>query len=192
MPCAESPSAMAFTSSGCSLQNSAIWSNDSAVLSSSQTAVAFGINGAAATWHVSWQRSLGFARPWRAKHQIIGDDREKWPEYRDMGLFVQPLRLDRRGGSHPMSGAFADGISRMAAETAQKPPLKVLLCSPRGFCAGVVRAIDSVERRSRSMGRRSMSATKSCTTAIVVEGLRAKGAIFVEELREIPETPARR
>ena len=33
MPCAASPSAIAFTSSGCSLQNSAIWSNDSAVLS---------------------------------------------------------------------------------------------------------------------------------------------------------------
>jgi hypothetical protein len=38
---------MAFTSSGCSLQKSAIWSKDSAVLSKSQTAVAFGIKGAA-------------------------------------------------------------------------------------------------------------------------------------------------
>ncbi len=46
MPCAESPSAIAFTSSGCSLQKSAIWSNDSAVFSTSHTAVAFGISGA--------------------------------------------------------------------------------------------------------------------------------------------------
>ena len=46
MPWAASPSAMAFTSSGCSLQNSATWSNDSAVFSTSQTAVAFGIRGA--------------------------------------------------------------------------------------------------------------------------------------------------
>src|SRR5262249_41365325 len=38
-------SAMAFTSSGCSLQKSAIWSNDSAVFSTNQTAVAFGIRG---------------------------------------------------------------------------------------------------------------------------------------------------
>ena len=43
MPWAASPSAMAFTSSGCSLQKSATWSNDSAVFSTSQTAVAFGI-----------------------------------------------------------------------------------------------------------------------------------------------------
>jgi small subunit ribosomal protein S21 len=41
MPCAASPSAIAFTSSGCSLQKSAICSKDSAVLSTSQTAVAF-------------------------------------------------------------------------------------------------------------------------------------------------------
>ena len=60
MPCAASPSAIAFTSSGCSLQNSAIWSNDSAVLSNSQTAVAFGISGVA----VAMANLLpGFARP---------------------------------------------------------------------------------------------------------------------------------
>src|SRR5262249_28741045 len=45
MPWAASPSATARTSSGCSLQKSAIWSNDRPVLSTSQTAVAFGISG---------------------------------------------------------------------------------------------------------------------------------------------------
>ena len=49
---AASPSAIAWTSSGCSLQKSAIWANDSAVLSTSQTAVALGIKGA---------RSMGFS-----------------------------------------------------------------------------------------------------------------------------------
>jgi len=44
MPWADSPSAIAFTSMGCSLQNVAICSNDSAVLSTSQTAVALGIS----------------------------------------------------------------------------------------------------------------------------------------------------
>src|SRR6476620_5922682 len=44
MPCAESPSAIALTSSGCSPQNCAICSKDSAVLSTSQTAVALGIS----------------------------------------------------------------------------------------------------------------------------------------------------
>jgi hypothetical protein len=50
---------MAFISRGCSLQNSAIWSNDSAVLSKSQTAVAFGIKGAAVAMAKS---PLSFAR----------------------------------------------------------------------------------------------------------------------------------
>jgi hypothetical protein len=48
MPCAESPSAMAFTSSGCSTQKAAICSKVSDVLSTSQTAVAFGMSGAVA------------------------------------------------------------------------------------------------------------------------------------------------
>jgi hypothetical protein len=46
MPWAASPSAMAFTSSSCKWQKSAICANDSDVLSTSQTAVAFGISGA--------------------------------------------------------------------------------------------------------------------------------------------------
>ena len=72
MPCAESPSAIALTSSGCSLQNSAIWSNVSAVLSNSQTAVAFGISGAGVA-----MANLLYASPARrAKHQIIDDDRK--------------------------------------------------------------------------------------------------------------------
>jgi 4-hydroxy-3-methylbut-2-enyl diphosphate reductase len=53
------------------------------------------------------------------------------------------------------------------AVNAEKPALKVLLCSPRGFCAGVVRAIDTVERAlALSMAPRSMSATKSSITAM--------------------------
>ncbi len=55
---------------------------------------------------------------------------------------------------------------KSAAAGAGKPSLKVLLCSPRGFCAGVDRAIDRSSRRSRSTGRRSMSGTRSSTTAM--------------------------
>ena len=46
-----------------------------------------------------------------------------------------------------------------------KPPLDILLCAPRGFCAGVVRAIDAVERALRSTARRSMCGTRSSTTS---------------------------
>lgn len=76
-----------------------------------------------------------------------------------------------------------------AAESA-KPPLKVLLCSPRGFCAGVVRAIDSVERALERYGAPVYVRHEIVHNRYVVESLKAKGAIFVEELDEIPETDA--
>jgi 4-hydroxy-3-methylbut-2-enyl diphosphate reductase len=77
-----------------------------------------------------------------------------------------------------------------AISTAPKPPLRVVLCSPRGFCAGVVRAIDSVERALALYGPPVYVRHEIVHNRYVVEGLRAKGAIFVEELDEIPETDA--
>lgn len=71
-----------------------------------------------------------------------------------------------------------------------KPPLKVLLCSPRGFCAGVVRAIDTVERLLATHGPPVYVRHEIVHNRYVVEGLKRKGAIFVEELEEIPETTA--
>lgn len=72
----------------------------------------------------------------------------------------------------------------------QKPALKVLLCSPRGFCAGVVRAIDSVERALALYGAPVYVRHEIVHNRYVVDSLRAKGAIFVEHLDEIPETDA--
>ena len=74
--------------------------------------------------------------------------------------------------------------------TAPKPPLRVVLCSPRGFCAGVVRAIDSVERALALYGPPVYVRHEIVHNRYVVEGLRAKGAVFVEELDEIPDTDA--
>ena len=71
-----------------------------------------------------------------------------------------------------------------------KPPLKILLCSPRGFCAGVVRAIDTVERALSLYGAPVYVRHEIVHNNYVVDSLRAKGAIFVEELNEIPETDA--
>jgi 4-hydroxy-3-methylbut-2-enyl diphosphate reductase len=71
-----------------------------------------------------------------------------------------------------------------------KPPLKILLCSPRGFCAGVVRAIDSVERALKIYGPPVYVRHEIVHNRYVVESLKAKGAIFVEELDEIPDTQA--
>jgi 4-hydroxy-3-methylbut-2-enyl diphosphate reductase len=72
----------------------------------------------------------------------------------------------------------------------QKPALKVMLCSPRGFCAGVVRAIDSVERALAVYGPPVYVRHEIVHNRYVVEALRAKGAIFVEDLDEVPETDA--
>jgi 4-hydroxy-3-methylbut-2-enyl diphosphate reductase len=72
----------------------------------------------------------------------------------------------------------------------EKPALKVLLCSPRGFCAGVVRAIDTVEQALARYGAPVYVRHEIVHNRYVVESLRAKGAVFVEELDEIPDTAA--
>ena len=74
--------------------------------------------------------------------------------------------------------------------TSEKPALKVLLCSPRGFCAGVVRAIESVERALSVYGPPVYVRHEIVHNRYVVESLRAKGAIFVEDLDEVPDTRA--
>jgi 4-hydroxy-3-methylbut-2-en-1-yl diphosphate reductase len=76
------------------------------------------------------------------------------------------------------------------ASTPEKPALKVLLCAPHGFCAGVVRAIESVERLLEIYGAPVYVRHEIVHNRYVVESLRAKGAVFVEELDEIPDTDA--
>jgi 4-hydroxy-3-methylbut-2-enyl diphosphate reductase len=76
------------------------------------------------------------------------------------------------------------------ANAPEKPAHKVLLCSPRGFCAGVVRAIESVERALELYGPPVYVRHEIVHNRYVVASLRAKGAIFVEELDEVPDTRA--
>src|SRR5438105_11616841 len=68
-----------------------------------------------------------------------------------------------------------------------KKPLKILLCSPRGFCAGVVRSIDTVERALTIYGAPVYVRHEIVHNRYVVDSLKTKGAIFVEELAEIPD-----
>ncbi|WP_299720747.1 4-hydroxy-3-methylbut-2-enyl diphosphate reductase [Tardiphaga sp.] len=65
-------------------------------------------------------------------------------------------------------------------------PLEVLLAQPRGFCAGVVRAIEIVERALDKYGAPVYVRHEIVHNKYVVETLKAKGAIFVEELSEVP------
>ena len=71
-----------------------------------------------------------------------------------------------------------------------KPPLDILLCAPRGFCAGVVRAIDAVERALALYGPPVYVRHEIVHNKYVVEGLRRKGAVFVTELDAVPDGDA--
>ena len=78
----------------------------------------------------------------------------------------------------------------MSATPLSKPSLNVFLCAPRGFCAGVVRAIDIVEHALRKFGAPVYVRHEIVHNRYVVEGLKRKGAIFVEELDEVPDDSA--
>jgi 4-hydroxy-3-methylbut-2-enyl diphosphate reductase len=64
--------------------------------------------------------------------------------------------------------------------------MKVLLCRPRGFCAGVERAIQTVERALAKFGRPVYVRHEIVHNKIVVQDLVQKGAIFVDELADVP------
>ncbi|MGR3439550.1 4-hydroxy-3-methylbut-2-enyl diphosphate reductase [Salipiger abyssi] len=67
-----------------------------------------------------------------------------------------------------------------------KPPLTLHLAAPRGFCAGVDRAIKIVEMALEKWGAPVYVRHEIVHNKFVVDGLRAKGAVFVEELEECP------
>mgnify|MGYP001439568794 CR=1 FL=1 len=80
----------------------------------------------------------------------------------------------------PLSDAEPDHLRRR--------PLHVLLAAPRGFCAGVDRAIQIVELALAKFGAPVYVRHEIVHNRYVVESLKAKGAVFVEELDEIPDT----
>jgi 4-hydroxy-3-methylbut-2-en-1-yl diphosphate reductase len=69
-----------------------------------------------------------------------------------------------------------------------RPKLRILLCAPRGFCAGVDRAIQIVDLAIARFGAPVYVRHEIVHNKYVVEELRAKGAVFVEDLDEIPDT----
>lgn len=72
----------------------------------------------------------------------------------------------------------------------QKEKLKILLAAPRGFCAGVDRAVQIVELALEKYGAPIYVRHEIVHNKYVVDSLKEKGAIFVEELDEIPDTEA--
>ncbi|HEV2866384.1 MAG TPA: 4-hydroxy-3-methylbut-2-enyl diphosphate reductase, partial [Allosphingosinicella sp.] len=70
---------------------------------------------------------------------------------------------------------------------APKPPLTLLIAAPRGFCAGVDRAIRIVELALERYGAPVYVRHEIVHNKFVVEGLKAKGAVFVAELDQVPD-----
>jgi 4-hydroxy-3-methylbut-2-enyl diphosphate reductase len=70
---------------------------------------------------------------------------------------------------------------------AQRPPLHVLIAAPRGFCAGVDRAIQIVELALERFGAPVYVRHEIVHNRFVVDRLRAIGAVFVDELDEVPD-----
>jgi 4-hydroxy-3-methylbut-2-enyl diphosphate reductase len=104
------------------------------------------------------------------------------------GKVYAPGNSDRCAAEAAAAGHAMNALH--PSPSAGKPPLRVLLCSPRGFCAGVVRAIDTVERALAIYGAPVYVRHEIVHNRYVVEALKRKGAVFVEELGEVPDTAA--
>lgn len=78
-------------------------------------------------------------------------------------------------------------VAERLVMVAAKKSIKILLASPRGFCAGVERAIQIVERALELYGRPVYVRHEIVHNRHVVETLEAKGAIFVDELEQVPD-----
>jgi 4-hydroxy-3-methylbut-2-en-1-yl diphosphate reductase len=92
-------------------------------------------------------------------------------------ILARKRRKDFRPGQEPA----------MEAAMMTKPALTLLLANPRGFCAGVDRAIQIVERAIDKYGAPVYVRHEIVHNRYVVESLEAKGAVFVEELDEVPD-----
>ena len=78
-------------------------------------------------------------------------------------------------------------MDNMPQDLTTKPALRVLLAGPRGFCAGVDRAIRVVEEALRRYGAPVYVRHEIVHNRTVVEDLERQGAVFVDELTEVPE-----
>ncbi len=74
----------------------------------------------------------------------------------------------------------------MTEQNPSRPPLHILLAAPRGFCAGVDRAIQIVEQALERHGAPVYVRHEIVHNRFVVDSLKARGAIFVDELDEVP------
>lgn len=84
-------------------------------------------------------------------------------------------------------GPPSPGRSVRAGRASHAPPVKILLAAPRSFCAGVERAIEVVERLLLRHGGPVYVRKQIVHNTHVVADLRARGAVFVDELDNVPD-----
>jgi len=92
-------------------------------------------------------------------------------------------RAEATNGPEAETGGAAGGDPAAGA----RPPLTVVMANPRGFCAGVERAIQIVERALEKFGAPVYVRHEIVHNRYVVEALEKQGAVFVEELDEVPD-----
>lgn len=99
-------------------------------------------------------------------------------------------RADFTGRPDPVAPQVTtapDPVAPQVATARELPELRVILCAPRGFCAGVDRAIQIVEIALERFGSPVYVRHEIVHNRFVVRALEEKGAVFVEELDEIPD-----
>ncbi len=94
----------------------------------------------------------------------------------------------RRQNAAETLSTFDDGIGRIVAQLSRRyyGPMRILLAEPRGFCAGVERALEIVETAIERHGAPIYVHHDIVHNRQVVEGFRGRGVVFVEDLRDVP------
>src|SRR5690606_10741694 len=94
----------------------------------------------------------------------------------------------RLGKAATRGTSLSSGTEKIVYKAAMnpKPAISILVASPRGFCAGVDRAIQLVERALEKYGPPVYVRHEIVHNRYVVRSLEAKGAVFVDELDEVP------
>ncbi|PZQ56167.1 MAG: 4-hydroxy-3-methylbut-2-enyl diphosphate reductase [Novosphingobium pentaromativorans] len=86
-----------------------------------------------------------------------------------------------------MNAPFPSPNPPASGPSSGKPPLRLLIAAPRGFCAGVDRAIEIVERALELYGAPVYVRHEIVHNKFVVDNLKAKGAVFVESVDQVPD-----
>ena len=89
-------------------------------------------------------------------------------------------------GAQPRTHSPEDGATQAITAMPSTGPQEIVLAEPRGFCAGVDRAIDIVERALQKFGAPIYVRHEIVHNTSVVNDLKSKGAVFIEDLDEVP------